>query len=63
MVKASASKEADLGFNSHMHLNFSGSSHISDLKIGIPMLPCQVPGIVGSVLGLVVPASVCDWVR
>ena len=27
-------------------------------------LPCQVPGVVGSALGLVGPVSVyCDWVR
>ena len=28
------------------------------------MLPCQAPGVIGSVLGLVGPVSVyCDWVR
>ena len=27
-------------------------------------LPCQAPGVIGSVLGLVGPVSVhCDWVR
>ena len=43
---------------------FPGSSHTSDLKIGIQWLPCQVLGVIGSVLGLVGPVSVyCDWVR
>ena len=44
---------------------FLGSSHISDLKFGTPAaIPCQAPGIIGSVLGLAGPVSVyCDWVR
>ena len=43
---------------------FSGSSHTIDLKIGTPVLPCQAPGIIGSVLGLVGPVSVyCDRVK
>ena len=38
-------------------------SHTSDLKIG-PPVACQVPGVIGSVLGLVGLMSVyCDWVR
>ena len=33
-------------------------------KLAPQWLPCQAPGIVGSVLGLVSPVSVyCDWVR
>ena len=43
---------------------FSGSSHTSDLKIGIPVATCKAPGVIGSALGLVGPVSVyCDWVR
>ena len=38
MVKASTSKAADPGFDSHLHFgDFSGSSHTSDLKIGTPV--------------------------
>ena len=41
---------------------FSGSSHTSDIKIGTPV--ATLPGVIGSVLGLVGPVSVyCDWVR
>ena len=37
VVKASTSRVADLGFNSHFLLwDFSGSSHTSDLKIVTP---------------------------
>ena len=33
-------------------------------KLPLKCLPCQAPGIIGSVLGLVGPVSVyCDWVR
>ena len=33
-------------------------------KLVLQWLPCQAPGIIGSVLGLVSPVSVyCDWVR
>ena len=40
----------------------SGSSHTSDLKIGTPV--ATLPGVIGSVLGLVGPVSVyCDRVR
>ena len=44
---------------------FSGLGHASDLKIGSPVwLPCHVPGIIRSTLGLVRPVSVyCDWVK
>ena len=34
------------------------------LKLELQLLPCQAPGVIGSVLGLVGPVSVyCDWVR
>ena len=62
VVKAFASEEEDLGFES---VDFSWSSHTSDLKIGTPVaIPCQAPGTTGSALGLVDPVSVyCDRVR
>ena len=37
VVKASASGAEDLGFESHLRRDFSGSSHTSDLKIGTPV--------------------------
>ena len=43
---------------------FSGSNHTSGLKLALQWLPCQTPGVRGSVLGLVCPVSIyCDWVR
>ena len=53
------------GSNPACAVIFPGSSHTSDLKIGTPVaIPCQAPGVTGSVLGLVGPVSVyCDWVR
>ena len=36
MVKVSASRVEDPGFESRLRLDFSGSSHTSDLKIGTP---------------------------
>ena len=42
---------------------FSRSSHTGDLTIGAPVLPCQMPGVIGSSLGPVGPVSVYrDWV-
>ena len=33
-------------------------------KLALQCLPCQAPGDIGSVLGLVSPVSVyCDWMR
>ena len=37
MVKASASGAEDPGFESRLRRDFSGSSHTSDLNIGIPV--------------------------
>ena len=37
VVKASASGAEDPGFESRLRQDFSGSSHISDLKIGNPV--------------------------
>ena len=43
---------------------FPWSSHANDLKLALQWLPCQEPGGIGSVLGLVGSVSVyCDWVR
>ena len=34
------------------------------IKLALQWLPCQAPGVIGSVLGLAGPVSVyCDWVR
>ena len=64
MVKASALRAEDPGFESRLRQEFSRSSHTGDLKIALRWLPCQVPGIVGSALGLVGPVIVyCDWAR
>ena len=40
--KASAAGAGDPGFESHLRRDFSGSSHISDLKIGTPV--ATLPG-------------------
>ena len=42
VVKASASKAEDQGFESRLRRDFSGSSHTSDLKIGTPV--ATLPG-------------------
>ena len=64
MVKTSASRAEGPGFESRLRRDYSGSNHSSDLKIGTPVLPCQAPGVLWSVLGLVGPVSVyCDFVR
>ena len=42
VFKASASGEEDPGFESRLQRDFSGSSHISDFKIGTPV--ATLPG-------------------
>ena len=42
VVKASASGAGNPGFESRLRRDFSGSSHTSDLKIGIPV--ATLPG-------------------
>ena len=42
VVKASASRAEDPGFESRLRLDFSGSSHTSDFKIGTPV--ATLPG-------------------
>ena len=56
MVKASASRAEDPGFESRLRRDFSGSSQTSDSAL--QWLPCQAPGGLGSALGLVGPVSV-----
>ena len=51
VVKASASGTEDTGFESHLRLDFSGFESYQ-------WLPCQAPGVIGLVLGLVGPVSV-----
>ena len=64
VVKVSASRVEDPGFESRLRRDFFGSSHNGDLKLAFQWLPCQAPDVIGSVLGLVGPVSVyCDWVR
>ena len=65
VVKASASRAEDPGFESRLRRDFSGVESYQWLKkMALQFLPCQAPGVVGSVLGLVGPVSVyCDWVR
>ena len=62
MVKASALRAADPGFDSRLlQGDFSRSNHTSDLNIGTSVATCQVPGIIGLVLALVGPVSIyCD---
>ena len=42
MVKASASRAEDQGFESRLRRDFSGSRHTRDLKIGTPV--ATLPG-------------------
>ena len=65
VVKSSASRAADPGFESRLSRgDFSGSSHTSDLKLALQRLPYRAPGATGSAPRLVGPVSVyCDWVR
>ena len=65
MVKASATRAEDPEFESRLRHDFFGSRVIPvTSKSALQWLPCQAPGVLGSVLGLVGAASVCcDWVR
>ena len=53
VLKASASKAEDPGFEFRLRRDLSGSSHTSDFKIGTP-----APGVIGSALGLLDPVRV-----
>ena len=62
VVKASASRAAEPGFESRfLRGDFSGSSQTSDFKIGTPV--ATVPSVIGSALGLVGRCQYCDRVR
>ena len=58
VVKASASRA---GFESGI---FRGRVIPVTSKLTLQWQPCQAPGVIGSVLGLVGPVSVyCEWMR
>ena len=51
VVKAATTRAPDQGCDSRMRRgDFSGSSHTSDLKIGTPLVPCQAPGVIESIV-------------
>ena len=62
VVKASATRVEDPGSNCRLRRDFSGvESYPVTSKLALQWLPCQAPGVIGSVLGLVGPVSVyCD---
>ena len=65
VVKASASRAEDPGFGSRLRRDFF-RSRVTPVtsKLALQLLPCQAPGVIGSVLGLDGPVSVYfDWVR
>ena len=64
VVKASASRAEDPGFESRLQGFFRGRVIPVTSKLTLQWLPCQAPGVIGSALGLVGPVSVyCGWVR
>ena len=64
VVKAFASRAEDYEFESRLRQFFKGHVIPVTYKLALQWLPCQAPGIVGSVLGLAGLVSVyCDWVR
>ena len=65
VVKASASRAEDLGIESRLRRDFLRGQVIPvTSKLALQWLPCQAPGVIGSVLELASPLSVyCDWVR
>ena len=65
LVKASASRAEQPGFQSRLRRDFVRGRVIPvTQKLALQWLPCQAPGVIGSALGLVGPLSVyCDWVR
>ena len=61
VVKASASRAEESRLRRDF---FRGRVIPVTSKLTLQWLPCQGPGVIGSVLGLVAPVSVyCDWVR
>ena len=65
VVKASTSRAEDPEFKSRQRwVIFRDRVIPVTSKLALQWLPCQVPGVTGSVLGLVGPVSVYwDWVR
>ena len=65
VVKASTSRAEDPRFESRLRQDFFRGQVVPvTYKLALQWLPCQAPGVIGSVLGLVGPVSVyCDWVR
>ena len=65
VVKVSALRAEDLEFESLFAPGFLQGWVIPvTSKLALQWLPCQAPGVIGSLLGLVSPVSVfCDWVR
>ena len=63
VVKASASRAEDPGFDSLLRCgDFSRSSHTSDLETGTRVATLPAPGVIVSALELVGSVSVyCDW--
>ena len=60
VVKASVSRAEDPASNPAAPGFFRGRLQ----KLALQWLPCQAPGVIGSVLGLVGPVLVyCEWVR
>ena len=65
VVKANASRAEGPRFDSRFFATgfFRGPVIPMTSKLARQWLPCQAPGVTGSVLGLVGPVSVyCDWV-
>ena len=65
VVKASATRAEDLGFDSRLRRgDVIGRVIPVTSKLALMWLSCQAPGVIGSALGLFGPVSVyCDWVR
>ena len=66
VVKASASRAEDPGFESRLRQDFFFRGRVIPVtsKLALQWLPCQAPDVIGSVLELVGPVSVYyDWVR
>ena len=65
VAKASASGAKDPPVESRLSRDFfRGRVTPVTKKLAFQWLPCQAPGVIGSVLGVVGAMSVyCDWVR
>ena len=65
MVKASAVKVEDPGFDSRLRRgDIPGRVIPVTEKLALQWVSCQAPSVIGSMLGMAGPLSVyCDWVR